>query len=415
MLNFAACNPFGAFGCVSHTCEDKPVQGPRPRLRVGSTPGLRDEPVNSWLARKIYERMPTAVVEWVLCPCDLDAVTAMLNAGLVDVAMMYSEEAMLQMALTGSLRVCGMFSAVPRKWTLLVPKGSSKQKACDLARCRLGVPAGLASRMMAIAVEEEFGWTGMNAPVQVHQDSLSEGLNSMITFNSVQALLWEKSTLDSGSIMDNCDVIHEVDMPWVSHLFVASKDTAVSKLGTIRMLLDFSNALIHEFKVADKTTSDEYLAERYGMNVHEVNEWMQEANWRFNLHVDGAAISGPLELLTRLELQPPPRNINIKRCLANGVRILPTAQDSRRADSPGADCADEFDEGSAGPISQSRSHHFLTDDPEPCDGSVLIQAHPALSSTPVRRLGPMGMTPLAGDDALAICDGNRVKSPVPAG
>mmetsp|Transcript_49701 Transcript_49701/g.153626 ORF Transcript_49701/g.153626 Transcript_49701/m.153626 type:complete len:415 (+) Transcript_49701:115-1359(+) len=340
-------------GCAAHLGGG----AARPRVRVGTTPGFRDEPVNVSLKFKRYEQMPNAQVEWVQCPGDLDAVTAMLNAGLVDVAMMFSEDAVLQAATWGSLRVCGMLSGRPRRWSIIVPSGFCRGPV-KLGRCNIAIPPGLGGKLMTAIMQEcSACW---ECPTCIEHTTFVDALCSLIKRCAVKAVLWditaqEQSTM-TATFQGVCETAHEMLMPWPSHLFLASRETLRAKLETIRSFLSFSNLLSEQLRAKVHRESLDYFWERYDLYQEEVECWLQAAGWGFCPDVDAAAVEGPLACLEQLQLLPPGRGAREPaRCLAPGARLLGRPAGPAAAEEE----AEAPEEASASCLPASRLHSLL--------------------------------------------------------
>jgi ABC-type nitrate/sulfonate/bicarbonate transport system substrate-binding protein len=272
--------------------------------------------MNNALSKKLYGEMPGAFVEWVVCPEYLEAVTAMLSAGLVDVAVMFSEDAAAQVAASRLLRVCGTFNTVARRWCVLVRRHGAIRRIADLQFVpKLGVPPGFGSKLMLSILGDRLGWSPGQLPQWIEQDSLSEAMSGILS-GQIQALLWENSGLIGSTSVEACEALIEVTMPWPSHVFIASRETLRAKTGAVKQLINYTNRICAEFKENKKDTTVKYLQERYNMSAEEAAEWVTSAAWTCQSEVDPATLAGPLEHLQRLEMVPPDCECDPVRCLA---------------------------------------------------------------------------------------------------
>mmetsp|Transcript_90327 Transcript_90327/g.286175 ORF Transcript_90327/g.286175 Transcript_90327/m.286175 type:complete len:455 (+) Transcript_90327:88-1452(+) len=296
----------------------------RTRLRVGSTTGLRDEPLNAALSQKRYDQMPGAQVEWVQMPRDLNAVGAMLTAGLMDLAAVYSEDVVAQ--LTGGcpdLRICGTFQAVPRRWCCLVLPGVQKEHLTSQSSCMIGIPSGgMGPKMMLLLWRERLGFTGSTSITCTSFENLNAAIRTLLRGGKVRALLWEVSKLEQFMAQDWCDIIDEFITPWPSHLLVAHKETLFAKLCTIKYFMCFTNLFLQDFQTDIGGESLEYILKTYpDLRPAEVGPWLEAATWTCMTDVELASLEEPLELLIRLELRPANLRFSPTRHLARGVRI----------------------------------------------------------------------------------------------
>mmetsp|Transcript_44868 Transcript_44868/g.97769 ORF Transcript_44868/g.97769 Transcript_44868/m.97769 type:complete len:456 (-) Transcript_44868:36-1403(-) len=386
-----------AFSGAAKCCAEKEGESwpARPRLRIGTTPGLRDEPVNVALARKRYDAMSTAMVEWVQCPTDLDAVTAMMKVGLVDIAMMHAEEAVWQTTLYNSLRVCGCFNGVPRRWILLVPHGVDARPEC-LRWCRLGIPCGLTGKLMSSILEGALDLSSA-PPLKVPFESLSDALQAMLRNSGLHAVFWEATEVPPDA-RKLCTLVKAIEVPWATHLLVATRETVRFKLNTIRHFIDFTGDLCNKI-LLDRTFMSLYLYEKYRMLPEEADAWMGLARCSCQCEPPPTALAQPLELLRRLELVPMGSEWRPSRLLAQGFMVASESGVAPRPERGGSavddDCGavvcsspccedeeleSEVSEGAVHMPTPSGDHHLMSNREAGFHPAHLIAAFPALGS-----------------------------------
>lgn len=350
----------GRFACE---CEG-PLSPPRKtRLRVGSVPGIRDEPVNAALKQKMYDQdSENVLVEWVQCPDCLEAMGAMLSAGLVDVALAFTEDAMVHLSSSRALQVCGTFSAAPRRWRVLVPHATFESTA-DLRGRRVGIPVGVGAKLMMSAVEDELGWAS-GPPTAVPQGSFRVALGSMIEGNgSIQGLFWE-CNVEEGFIPIACETLCEVTMPWPSHVFIASRETVRAKLGTIKQFIRMTGGLCKQMKAQRHSTMLHYMMMHYSLCEEDANRWLNDVIWNCALDIDETTFSRPFTCLRKLEMVPHDFCYDAFAYVARGVSLFRSREKggyrihSYTNESISSD--DEMDqEGVASTVAGTRAHHLL--------------------------------------------------------
>jgi len=342
---------FGACCTVDFLERQLGSAGVRTRLRVATTPGLRDEPLSAILALRRFDHAAGPIVEWVQLPKDMQAVTAMLNAGLVDLAVLHSEEAMEVCCSNTALRACGSFSTLPRTWCLLVPRGTA-QETLNIDNCRVAIPEGTGARLAFELVQEELdrgrdaggvssGSSDQEASTAeivdkscadlVEYDSLSFALRALRKKRDIDAVLWEITILEKAVLRDWCDVRHELVLPWPTHLFVASKETMFAKLCTVRYFMIALNTLLQDFvgelfNCGPESQASTYLNETHSLSAQEVCDWLegQPKPWHSSSDIHESCIMGPLELISRLDLLPgvSGRRFSVHRFLAEGSNLI---------------------------------------------------------------------------------------------
>jgi len=147
---------------------------------------------------------------------------------------------------------------------------------------------------------------------------------AMVKTSKIQAVLWEVSITEQEEVRNVCDVITEDSMPWPTHLFVASKETLRSKVGTIRQFVLYSEIIAAEFKASEDSTLD-YLRVSYGITHDEARAWLHSMSWSFSSDVDFASLTGPIGYLKRLNLVPKDSDLTHARHLAPSTCVRSTS------------------------------------------------------------------------------------------
>merc|ERR1711957_1053690 len=89
------------------------------RLRVGCCSGPLDAPIQMALSDGNIQSLAINL-NWVHCPPDAGAVMSMLSAGLIDMALMHTEDAVSFIAGGNALRLVGTYVSTPRMWGVYV-------------------------------------------------------------------------------------------------------------------------------------------------------------------------------------------------------------------------------------------------------------------------------------------------------
>jgi hypothetical protein len=281
--------------------------------------------LNVGLRTKKFERMEKAHVEWVQCPTDLDAVNAMINAGLIDVAMTLSEDAAVQLSNSSSLRVCGVLEGLPRKWSLLMPFCYPFDGPGTMRINRLAIPSGFGGKLVAGMMLEKISDTGSEIQ-QLEYPCLLDALCDLIKVGSVQAVLWElsaqeKSVLSASQFNGLYHIALEMNMPWPSHLFLTSRDTLRAKSCTIRHFLCYCNRVAADFVLDVTGESVEYLVERYEMTNDEAINFLATASWHFSFEAHEGMFASLFACLQRLKIMSANSEAALRRYLNHGGRV----------------------------------------------------------------------------------------------
>lgn len=349
-------------------CQDTSLSVLRPRFRVGTTAGLKDEPISGALKRRAYAEMGACALDWVVCPSDHAAITAMLNGGLIDMVMAPVEDALLLAHNSKTLKVCGSFDGPRRMWRLFTrPNLQGGTKLSSLSR--LGVPDSLCASLITCLMQDwgYFGWD-QRPPEIVVISSFVEALHLICGVKSIQGLLWECWADELKAARCACmEAVAPVQTPWSSHLFVCSRESLHSKSHTIRQFYNFTNDMLQEETFAPELSAR--LKVQYSLAQADVDAWLGEKDWRCYPDIHYHDITRPSDFLARLGLlvdRPTMPSTEALRCVASCSRVVggaapeprrqqqplsvssatptPAAPSSPKSQQPGGD-ADDLDEG----------------------------------------------------------------------
>lgn len=276
-----------------------------PRLRVGTTTSLSDEPVSNALKQKLYKDLATCAVDWVICPDDSSAIAAMVGAGIIDLIMVRVEDAPFIVRPSKSLRVCGTFSGIQRPWHLFGPRRESAGDVVRKTPKKLGIPSDLFGSLMACVLQDldVFGWAS-DPPELVPLKSLVDGFRALNMLGAADVVLWACSELELAAAHSVCaQITNPFEVPWKSHVFLCTRETVFAKSAAIRHFFAYTNNLIKEMtSKSERGALEEYLMDTYSLTAAEVKRFLDEHQLMCNQEVDYLSISLPIQYLRRLRL-----------------------------------------------------------------------------------------------------------------
>jgi len=297
--NFANC----AAAQSTPSCECA-LDGPTPEqtlLRVGCCAGLLDAaPIQMALSFGTFQGL-CVKPQWVQCPPDAGAVGSMLSSGLLDMAVMETEDAVADAAQGNPLRICGTFVSSPRMWAIYVPTGSSIVSGSDLRGCTLGMPDEKAGSLAVSVFGECPDWVDVLFCPRRALTSIIMACDAMAT-GVMRAAVWEcraaRHLVSAGEWIP----VGHVPMPWPSLVLVASKDSLYAKAGAIRRFVHFAHTACEEFKTTKREDATRFCAARYAMSTEEVHEFISETQWVCQCEVDVETLGRPLAHLKKTGL-----------------------------------------------------------------------------------------------------------------
>jgi len=305
------------------------LEGPNPattRLRVGCCAGLLDAPIQMALSFGDFQGL-SVNLNWVHCPPDAGAVVSMLSAGLIDMALMQTEDAVAHAAQGSPLRICGTFVSSPRMWAIHVPAGSSMWSGSDLQGCTLGMPDEKAASLAVSVLGEYPDWAGVLYCPRRPFTSIIRACDAM-SKGVTRATVWECHAARHLVSVGEWIPVGHVPMPWPSLLLVASKDSLYAKAGAIRHFVHFAHIACEVFKTTRRDDATRFCAARYAMSAEEVHEFISETHWVCECEVDVETLGRPLGHLKRTGLiaqdraHDPTRFIAKEVCMVDQIGVL---------------------------------------------------------------------------------------------
>lgn len=320
-------------GGVSCECA---LEGPPPvrtRLRVGSASGFLDAPIQFALAEGNVSAL-SVNLNWVKCPQDTGAVVSMLAAGLIDMALMFTEDAVSCAVSSSCVRICGTFAATPRSWGVHVPGASKAPSGVDLEGCSLGVSDDNAGPLMVSVLRDRPGWELLGRMPRLQFPSLRRACEAMGR-DIVRAVLWERRAARGLVACGEWDLVHEEAMPWPALAIVASREALYNKSGAIRHFVNFACSMCKEFKADANGRSQAFLVARYGIQAREAEDWLT-TSWPCECAISEAALRQPLEHLKAAGLMAADRIVDPAKLVAREICDIRASPVVRRPLSPGA-------------------------------------------------------------------------------
>jgi len=306
------------FALPACECEAEAATQTRVRLRVG---GIR-EPLLTPLQQAVSSEryLPLGInAGWVACPPDVRAITSMMSAGILDVAFIYTEDAVMQAASSSQVRIIGTLAEDTRAWGLHLPANlaSPAFRGEVVDERAVAVPQGVSARIAAWLLAE-----GVGAPLRSSRlyafEKLQEARQAMTT-GRVWMALWE--TARSGRLVASGEWLRyrEVVPPWPSILVVASREALRSKPAAIRRFMEKGAEVCEEFK---QQTTHIALSRLFDWPLERAGAWLASARWVCSCVVERSTLTGPLECLRQMGLLSEERCHDPLRLLARDLCAL---------------------------------------------------------------------------------------------
>jgi len=243
---------------------------------------------------------------------------SMLSAGLVDMALMHTEDAVTFAAEGNPLRVCGTFVASPRTWGLFVNHGSDLSCGTDMLGGTLGLPDDKGASVALSVFGDSPGWNVLLYCPRRPFSSIRRAASAMAKDVS-RATLWERDAGRPALAAGEWSMLAEMPMPWPSLMLVASKEALYAKSGAIKRFIRFARTACQDFASRQEEEAIAYISTRYGLSAAEAFNFMANTEWTCECKVDLEAITRPLEHLKRAGMVPSDRDLDPARFIAKEI------------------------------------------------------------------------------------------------
>eukprot|EP00408_Alexandrium_pacificum_P065233 CAMPEP_0171164442 /NCGR_PEP_ID=MMETSP0790-20130122/5671_1 /TAXON_ID=2925 /ORGANISM="Alexandrium catenella, Strain OF101" /LENGTH=398 /DNA_ID=CAMNT_0011629199 /DNA_START=8 /DNA_END=1204 /DNA_ORIENTATION=- len=289
----STCLPDSSASCECLLDEPRWV---RMHLRVGCCAGPLDAPIQFAFARG--NSLPLDVnLTWTQCPPDAGAAMSMLSAGLIDMAVMCTEDAVAFAAEDNPLRICGTFVTSPRVWGVYTGSGSSTHTGTDLRSQTLGVPNDRGASLTISVLGHQPSCEAVMScrtrsfeSVQHAADALRKG--------SICAAVWEQGAARHLVASGEWDLVCQVALPWPSLVLVASREALYAKARAVGHFVDFARAACEDFRSA-RGEAAEFVSAHYGLSHAETCDLLSQTAWACERRVDPRAVRRSIEHLWR--------------------------------------------------------------------------------------------------------------------
>ncbi|CAE8611533.1 unnamed protein product [Polarella glacialis] len=306
------------------------------RLRVGCGIGVSSAPIQFALQHTANVELLSFSLHWVKCPPDADAVLAMLSAGLLDLAIIHTEDAVLALLTGTSMRMCGTFAASPRRWGLYTQSqvvGELPDKKA-LVESPLAVPMNCLGAQLAIAIlrnDPAFGGFCSDA-VYLQEISTVEQAFQALATGRVQAVLWEQHAASEYVAQGQWCPVWEGSLPWSSSVFIANREAIYSKSRSIQSFIAWTRSTVSDFLQAENADlGEQLLASSHHLTRRAALCWLESVSWNCLCEVQEACLTKPALLLHQLgKAEASALALRPAGCLAKDICILAEDRSLRR-------------------------------------------------------------------------------------
>lgn len=215
-------------------------------------------------------------LQWEDIPEGTGKMCQLLQNGETDLAIILTEGIIKSITEGNPSRIIQEYIATPLLWGIHVGAKSSYQQLSELEHTKVAVSRfGSGSHLMAYVNAENNGWHPNELMFEVinNLDGAKEALNN----GTADYFMWEhfttKPIVDAGIF--RC--LGDCPTPWPCFMLVGTNRFIAEEPNIINHILEVLNMYSSEFKSIPSI--DRTLANRYGQQLPDIQEWMQLTEW----------------------------------------------------------------------------------------------------------------------------------------
>lgn len=215
-------------------------------------------------------------LQWEDIPEGTGKMCQLLQNGETDLAIILTEGIIKSITEGNRSRIIQEYIATPLLWGIHVGAKSSYQQLSELEHTKVAVSRfGSGSHLMAYVNAENNGWHPNELMFEVinNLDGAKEALNN----GTADYFMWEhfttKPIVDAGIFRR----LGDCPTPWPCFMLVGTNRFIAEEPNIINHILEVLNMYSSEFKSIPSI--DRTLANRYGQQLPDIQEWMQLTEW----------------------------------------------------------------------------------------------------------------------------------------
>jgi ABC-type nitrate/sulfonate/bicarbonate transport system substrate-binding protein len=259
-----------------------------------------------WLRAVAAADFADYTVRWQDFPGGSGAMTAALDAGELDVAMLLSEAAVAGIAKGGRYRILSWYTRSPLIWGIHVPGNAADLNAVeDLRGARYAISRyGSGSHLMCFAHAKQRGWPVDELKFVVVGDLA--GAVEAFKERRAEVFLWEKfmtkPLVESGQFKR----LGDFAAPWPAFVVCVS-EAALAAHRDVAVAM--AKAALAEAQAAQADSgSAATIAQRYGLETDDVTAWLGITRWAERLGIEAEEIADLVRELEAIGIAPPGRD-----------------------------------------------------------------------------------------------------------
>lgn len=268
------------------------------KLRIGGVPEHFNLPWKLALEDGDFKREGIEL-HWTDMPGGTGQMLRGFENDTLDIAVLLTEGITRGILQGLKAKIVDVYVTTPLHWGFHVPYHSDYQKIEDVVDKTFAISrVGSGSHLMAYVCADRMGWKPEEVKFNVIGDVYG-GLWALEN-NEAQIFLWDKYMTHPYTVQKKCRYIDEVITPWPCFVIAASDDVIAKNPDIVRKI----SKIVSEKAAVIKNTEHivEIISWRYNLRSNQVQNWLTETDWNYNLIKYPLAFEKTVSYLQKLNL-----------------------------------------------------------------------------------------------------------------
>jgi ABC-type nitrate/sulfonate/bicarbonate transport system substrate-binding protein len=268
------------------------------KLRVGGVPEHFNLPWKLALEDGEFKKEGIEV-HWTDMPGGTGQMLRGFENKTLDVAVMLTEGITKGILQGLKAKIVDVYVTSPLHWGIHVPFHSNYTKVEQLENQTFAISRmGSGSHLMAYVCADRMGWNTANLKFNVIGDVY--GGIWALEHNEAQLFLWDKYMTHPFTTQEKCRYIDEVITPWPCFVIAAREEVIQENPEAIKLISKIVNERAHVMKNSEHIV--EIISWRYNLRSNQVQNWLSETDWNYNLIKYPLAFEKTVRYLVKLNL-----------------------------------------------------------------------------------------------------------------
>ena len=268
------------------------------KLRVGGVPEHFNLPWKLALEDGEFKKEGIEV-HWTDMPGGTGQMLRGFENKTLDVAVMLTEGITKGILQGLNAKIVDVYVTSPLHWGIHMPFHSNYTKVEQLENQTFAISRmGSGSHLMAYVCADRMGWDTTNLKFNVIGDVY--GGIWALEHNEAQLFLWDKYMTHPFTTQEKCRYIDEVITPWPCFVIAAREEVIQENPEAIKLISKIVNERALVMKNSEHIV--EIISWRYNLRSNQVQNWLSETDWNYNLIKYPLAFEKTVRYLVKLNL-----------------------------------------------------------------------------------------------------------------